>query len=216
MIDTLRRLLDAFGIVLTIPFWLPVRLSALAGRTLQVRLFQQASQAMALGPGEIGNVLRRCFYRMTLDACSDRCTISFGTIFSTPHAQVGRGVYIGAYCSIGACVIEDDCMLGTFVSVLSGKLTHRFDRTDIPMRLQGGEQSVVTLSRDCWIGNAAIILADVATGVVVGAGSVLTRTPAPMAIVVGNPAREVGRRGAQEPVVTGTIADLGASSTFPV
>jgi virginiamycin A acetyltransferase len=197
VIGLLRSLVDAVGFVVTIPFWLPVRLSAMLSRSVHVRMFQQASQALALGPGEIGNVLRRCFYRLTLDSCSDRCTISFGTIFSSPHARIGRGVYVGAYCSLGACSIEDDSMLGSFVSVLSGKLTHRFERTDIPIRHQGGEQAVVTLHRDCWIGNGAIILADVSTGTVIGAGSVLTRTPAPKSIAVGNPARVIGHRGAE-------------------
>jgi virginiamycin A acetyltransferase len=194
MMALIRLVFDIVGFAFTIPFWLPVIAVRRVHSGVSLRLFQQASQALALGPGDIGNLLRRCFYRMTLDQCSARCTISFGTIFSTPRARIGRGVYIGAYCSLGDCTIDDDCLLGSFVSVLSGKMTHRFSRLDIPIRMQGGELQHVAVGPDAWIGNGAIVFVSVPRGAVIGAGTVLTRTPEPMAVVVGNPGRTVSRR----------------------
>ena len=150
---------------------------------------------MALLPGEVGNVLRRGFYRMTILSCSKRCVISFGTIFSSHRIRIGDNVFIGAYCSIADCTIESDCMLGSFVSVLNGKETHRFERIDIPIRLQGGTSRPVTLYHDSWIGNSATVMVDIAVGAVIGAGAVVTRSPEPYSISVGNPARRVGVRG---------------------
>ena len=199
MISALRRLIDGVCVVLTTPVWLPVALAARLRLSLHVRLFQTGSQTVALLPGDPGNLLRRAYYRMTLEECSRRCTVAFGTIFSSPSARIGHGAYIGAYCTIGMVTIEQDCLIGSSVTILSGKLTHRFDRTDVPMRMQGGEPRRVTLHADCWIGNAAIVMVDIPSGVVVGAGAVVTRSPSAGAIVGGNPAREIGRRPLDTP-----------------
>ncbi|MCC7054108.1 MAG: hypothetical protein IT355_12660 [Gemmatimonadaceae bacterium] len=189
-----RFVFDAIAFLVTLPFWLPVRLAALVGGALHKRVFQSGSQTVALFPGDLGNLLRRAFYRVTLEACDARSTVCFGTILSSPRARIGAGVYIGAYCSLGEVTIEDDCLLGSMVTVLSGKMTHRFDRTDIPMRMQGGEVRRVTLHADCWLGNGSIVMVDIPSGVVVGAGAVVTKTPEPGVILGGNPAREIGRR----------------------
>lgn len=191
-VRTLFSLLEIAG---TFPVWGVVLLSRLIGKQLHARVFCTMSQALSILPGDPGNFVRRGFYRMTLDSCSARCTISFGTIFSSPHVTIGPYVYIGAYCSIADCRIEADCMLGSFVSVLNGKRTHHFDRVDLAIRLQGGESHPVTLHRDCWIGNGAIVMTDVGPGAVVGAGAVVTRMPDALSINVGNPARRVGTRG---------------------
>jgi len=52
----------------------------------------------------------------------------------------------------------------------------------------------VAIGADCWIGAAAVIMADIGEGTTIGAGSVVTK-PIPAGVVaVGSPARVI--RGA--------------------
>lgn len=81
-------------------------------------------------------------------------------------------------------------MMGPDVVILSGG--HVFDRTDIPMRLQGGKKSRPTvIGDDVWIGTRAIIMPGVriGSGVIIGAGAVVTKDVPDYAIVGGVPAK---------------------------
>jgi acetyltransferase-like isoleucine patch superfamily enzyme len=49
----------------------------------------------------------------------------------------------------------------------------------------------VALGRDCWIGEGAIIMADVGAGSIVSAGAVVLTSAPPATIVGGNPAKIV-------------------------
>jgi acetyltransferase-like isoleucine patch superfamily enzyme len=55
-------------------------------------------------------------------------------------------------------------------------------------------ERLVTIGQGAWIGNAAVILADVGQGAVVGAGSVVTRPVPPWAIAAGVPAKVLKSR----------------------
>ncbi|BCW49580.1 hypothetical protein StoSoilB13_19220 [Arthrobacter sp. StoSoilB13] len=68
----------------------------------------------------------------------------------------------------------------------------------------------VDIENDAWIGASAIVLGGVTVGegAVVGAGSVVTKDVEPYSIVVGNPARMIGKRfsAAQEQLHRSAIA----------
>jgi acetyltransferase-like isoleucine patch superfamily enzyme len=180
------------ALVLVLPAVAVYRLSALA---LDAdRAFHGASQGMSLLPGALGDYLRREFYRLTLDACSDDCCISFGTIFSKRGARVGRHVYIGTHCNLGLVTLGDDVLLASNVDVLSGGGQHRFEDPNKPVREQGGTFERVTVGADTWIGNRSVVMADVGERCVVGAGSVVTKPLDAHSIAVGSPARVVGSR----------------------
>ncbi len=156
--------------------------------------FQGYSQFLSLIPGTLGVFCRRAFYHLTLENTSLDCSIGFGTIIATPSAQIGPGTFTGAFCNIGDATLERDILIGSNVTILSGKNQHRFDRLDIPIRYQGGEFRRVTISQDVWIGNCAVVMADVGEHSVVAAGSVVVKAVPAFAIVAGNPARVVGSR----------------------
>lgn len=134
------------------------------------------------------------YYALTLRRCSRECTVSFGAIFSTPNCEIGRHVYIGAYCVISDSVIEDDALIGSRVHVISGKHVHSYTSLDLPIRLQGGIRVPVRVGRGTWVGDGAIVMADVGCECVIGAGSVVTREVADLSIAAGNPARVIGLR----------------------
>src|SRR5207244_70070 len=126
-------------------------------------------------PGLSGVYLRRAFYRLVTPQCGSGSVISFGTVFSHPRPRIGTNVYVGIYCSLGDITLEDDVLVGSYVSITNGSRQHGIERLDIPVREQPGQWPRVTIGRDTWIGDRAIVMADVGAHCVVGAGAVITK-----------------------------------------
>ena len=197
-----KRAVNAVATVMVFPLFAFYRLAVSLAPGRVDRIFQGYSQFASLWPGMTGEFLRRAFYRLTLRRCSPNCSIGFGTVFATPDVELGDGVYIGWYGNIGHASIGDNTLLGSNVTILSGKRQHHFDRLDIPIRHQGGTYAQVDIGDDVWIGNGAIILERVGRQAVVAAGAVVTAPVTERAIVGGNPARVIGQRGATTPPVS--------------
>lgn len=194
------------GLKILAPFlaWIVVAVPSYLVRWLEPldrnhKLFQFASQSLSLIPGKPGVYLRREFYRVVLRLQATDFEVEFGTIFAMRGSTIGRGVYIGSFCTIGLAHIGDDTLIGSNVDLVGGGRVHSFDRTDIPIRHQGGEIQAVRIGRDAWVGNSAVVLADVGDGAVIGAGSVVVKPCSPYGIFVGNPARLIRKRGASDP-----------------
>lgn len=191
-----KAVANGLALFAVLPSLVTYRLFAMLMPARRVEAFQARSQLLSLVPGKPGIYMRRAFYRRTLASCSSTCSIGFGTILSTPEARIGEHVYIGARCMLGLTTIGDDTLLGSNVDIMSGRNQHHIDRLDIPIRLQGGTLTRVTVGRDSWIGNGARILADVGDQSVVAAGSVVVKPVTDRTIVGGNPARILGSRTA--------------------
>lgn len=158
------------------------------------RTFPGWSQALCLFPGMIGIYLRRAFYAGALPHIGSGSVISFGTVFSHPTATVGKDAYIGLFCCLGDVGLADDVLIGSHVSIMNGSRQHGTERLDIPVREQPGVWPRISIGQDTWIGDRAIVMADVGEHCIVGAGSVVTKPVPNYAIVVGSPARIVGDR----------------------
>lgn len=144
-------------------------------------------QALSLVPGLPGKFLRRGFYYLTLRRGSLSSDIGFLSYFNDRRSEVGQGIYIGPGSVLGLVTIGDGCLLGSRVSVLNGDQQHAmgpdgrltaFDRLKAP-RVFLGEQT--------WIGEGAIVMADVGHHCIVGAGSVVSRPIPDGCVVAGNP-----------------------------
>jgi virginiamycin A acetyltransferase len=166
-------------------------LAAVVGRR---RAFPGWSQAVSLFPGLTGDYLRRAFYRGTVARFGTDAVVSFGTVFSSSKVSVGDNVYIGILCSLGEVTLEDDVLVGSHVSITNGNRQHGTSRLDIPVREQPGEWPRVKIGTDTWIGERAIVMADVGKHCIIGAGAVVTKPIPDFAIAVGSPARIVGDR----------------------
>jgi acetyltransferase-like isoleucine patch superfamily enzyme len=162
------------------------------------RAFPGWSQAVSLVPGLSGAYLRRAFYRLVFRRCGAGAWIGFGTVFSHPNCAVGSNAYIGVYCCLGEVTLEDDVLIGSHVSIMNGSRQHGTDRLDVPVREQPGEWPHITIGRDSWIGDRAVVMANVGQHCIVGAGSVVTKPLPDYAVAVGNPARIVRYRTAAD------------------
>ncbi len=182
---------------------LPAVLMYRAGATLfGQRAFAGWSQTFSILPGLSGVCLRYAFYRRVLHRCGDGASIGFGVLISHPTASIGRNVYVGNYCSLGAITLEDDVLVASHVSIMNGGRQHGIERLDIPVREQLGDWAHITVGCDSWIGERAIVMADVGRHCVVAAGAVVTKPVPDFAIVAGVPAKIIGRRGGESSMRT--------------
>ena len=74
---------------------------------------------------------------------------------------------------------------------MSGKGQHDFSDLDVPIKEQGGTFEKIVIGQNCWVGNGAMIMANIGANCVVGAGSVVIDDIPENAIVAGNPARVI-------------------------
>ncbi len=151
-------------------------------------IFALFAQALAVVPGFPGHWLRAAYYFGTLDRCSWEVRIGFGTLFSHRSVTIARHVSMGAYCMIGHARIGEDVMIGSRVSIPSGKRQH----LDEQGRLAPVARfEPVAIGAHCWIGEGAIVLADVGSGCIVSAGAVVIDAAPSAKLIGGNPARVI-------------------------
>jgi acetyltransferase-like isoleucine patch superfamily enzyme len=206
MKSCLRDFLTFAGVLLTFPLWLGARIERLAAKS--DAWFASCGQFLSLFPGLLGIFLRRGYYCMTLDSFSRDCSVGFGAWFSHPQCKIGANVYIGARCILGLCDIGDETLIGSNVDLLSGRHQHHFNDGLRPIREQGGTFSKVTIGRNCWIGNSAVVMADVGENCIVGAGSVIVKPIPPNSVAMGNPAIIKKTRGSERKIASPVEVNL--------
>lgn len=183
-----KMLVFALATVLVSPLILVASLEKALSRSEGV--FVGASQFLALLPGLAGAYLRAAFYWTTLERCHWEIRIGFGSLFTHRGATLGRNASMGAYCVVGHADIGEEVMMASRISIPSGKRQHfgedgrisaepRFDRVAIGDR--------------AWVGEGAIVMADVGRDCIVSAGAVVTHAMPDGTLIGGNPARVLKR-----------------------
>lgn len=145
----------------------------------------------ALATGELcigNNVGIGAFSRLVVST-------SFNLIGS--HIHIGNNVGIGEYSYLGGgggLTIGDDCIIGQYFSCHPEN--HHFEDLALPIRLQGVNRKGIRIGKDCWIGSKVTILDGVEVGdhCVIAAGSVVTKSIPPYAVVGGVPAKIIKLR----------------------
>jgi acetyltransferase-like isoleucine patch superfamily enzyme len=131
----------------------------------------------------------------------------YSVLIGAPISNMGEGITLGANSAIdaysfigssGFVSIGENVIMGQHVGFHPEN--HDFDRTDIPIRMQGTTRQGITIEDDVWVGSNAIFLdgARVGQGSVIGAGSVVRGEIPPYSIAVGVPAKVVRSRAPQE------------------
>lgn len=181
----LKRVIQ--GVSLTFAF--PAALVCGFGRWTAIwTLFGQAGASI---PGFVGSFWRAAFYLLTLEQSSIDVIISFGTFFSRRQVTLERNVSIGSYCVIGRAKIGARTQISSHVEVPGGRLQHVRDEHGRLSESRDSAMDQVTIGEDCWIGAAAVVLANVGARSTIGAGSVVTKDIAPDTVAVGVPAKAI-------------------------
>src|SRR5690606_17030607 len=79
--------------------------------------------------------------------------------------------------------------IASHVSIINGARQHGVERCDVSIREQAGAMPRVTIGEGSWIGERAVVMADVGRHCIVGAGAVVTKPIPDYAIAMGGPAR---------------------------
>lgn len=187
------------------------------------RVFMIVNYFISSWPTVLGGLtLRRVVWCRGLQHCGGR--VSFGdsfviTEFSSIsignqcsfmsrgflYSHNGGRIKVGDNCSFnhnvllgaadgGEIEIGDNVLIGPNVVLRASD--HVFDDTSLPIRSQGHRAGTITIDDDVWIASNVVITKDVhiGRGVVVGAGSVVTRDLPSMTICAGIPARPIRSR----------------------
>lgn len=177
-----KRLIYLLAIVIVSPFAVLYKLSRSGS------LFAGQAQFLSLIPGKTGSCLRVAYYYTTLQRCPLDGFIGFGSYFTNPEVEMGRGVYIGAFNIIGIASIGDHATIASHVSILSGKQQHGYKEIDKPIQEQKGNFVKIAIGSNCWVGNGAIVMANLGTQNVIAAGSVIAKDTGDYEVWGGNPA----------------------------
>jgi acetyltransferase-like isoleucine patch superfamily enzyme len=130
--------------------------------------------------------LRAAYYFGTLDDCAWEVHLGFGSLVTHRHARLARNVSTGAYCIIGHVAMGEGVRLASRVSIPSGKRQHLDESGQLS---DGTWFDRVTIGSGSWVGEGAIVMADVGRSCIVSAGGVVTATLPDACIAGGNPAR---------------------------
>ena len=188
MTTLLKSILQLFFLITAFPL---IALFWLTPSSQKKPMFIGISQLMSLLPGKIGSYFRNSFFNKTMTHCSNNGVIYFGSLFSDPDTEIYDNVYIGPQCNIGKSVIGKNTLIASGVHILSGKNQHNFSDLDTPIQQQGGNYQKIIIGEDCWIGNTAVIMANIGNKAIVAAGSVVVNEVPDYAIVAGNPAKVI-------------------------
>ncbi len=179
----LGPLLEALGALTALPF---VALAFLDGP--RDDFYMLGAQALALVPGALGTAARGAYYRRTLAEFATGAVVQFGSYFSKRGARVQERAGIGAYCVLGLVDIGPAVRIASRVSVTSG--LHYHGSAAEGVRSRDSVERVI-IGANTWIGEAAVIGADVGANCIVGMGSVVIQAVPDGSTVLGNPARRL-------------------------
>jgi maltose O-acetyltransferase len=149
----------------------------------------------------IGNIpshhIRRFFYRVKGIKIGKGSTLHMGIRFYEPkHIRVGEDSVIGEHSVLDG---RDKLIIGNHVDIASEVMIYNAEH-DIQSEHFDPITAPVVIEDYVFIGPRAIILPGITIGrgAVVGAGAVVTKNVAPMKVVGGVPAKEIGERTVKE------------------
>lgn len=183
----LKKAIFYLAALVTLPLILVTKTSSFLGIE-ETYIF--CAQLLSLIPGKIGSYVRVSFYHFTTSATSPECFVGFGTFFSKRNVRIGKEVSIGAYCVIGSVDIGEGTLIASKVSIPSGRHQHSIGDTaakeDETLKIE-----MISIGSHCWIGENALILADIGDRSIVGGGSVVVKPIPENVTAVGNPAKVI-------------------------
>jgi virginiamycin A acetyltransferase len=156
------------------------------------------AHAFSVLPGKSGMFMRRAYYRLTLDRCASNFCVGFGALFTHRHAVVEKDVYIGVYALVGSAHLGEGCLIGSRASLMSGTEQHALDEQGRWGPCDRTRLRQIKIGDYAWIGEGAIVMANIGAGTMVAAGAVVEQDVRGGILLAGNPSRFV-RKLREEP-----------------
>ncbi len=188
----IKMIIIAFFYLCIIPFGITAKLTyKLFGSQF---LFTMFAEFLSLIPSFPGYFSRGCYYQMTLAKADVELFTAFGTYVSKIETTIGKNVGIGGRTIIGFADIGDNTVIANNVSILSGARQHNFDDPESLIAGNDNHFNKMIIGKNVFIGEQAIIMANIGDKSIIGAGSVVVKEIPPYSIAVGNPAQVVKER----------------------
>ena len=157
------------------------------------RVYQFHAMLLSLIPGKIGQYIRASFYMQTLSKSSYDLLVGFCSWFAHPTAEVGKNVALGCFTIIGTVTFDDNVLVGSKVSILSGKFQHGGGLGENTINDDNLKYQRVFIGKNTWLGENSVVMGSIEDDCVVSAGSVVTKPMKSNMIAIGNPARFLSR-----------------------
>ncbi len=135
-----------------------------------------------------------------LESCAESVIVEFGAILNR-RAVLESGAYVGAYALIGWVHIGRNSLIGSRASIPSGGHQHRFLPSGTWSATDPSALRRVSIGANTWVGEGAVIMADVGEQCMVAAGAVVAAAVPDGIMVAGNPARFVRKITPQTEIV---------------
>lgn len=157
--------------------------------------FKTITLSISLIPGDFGMFVRRFFYNQTLNKCGKNLNISFGAFFVYPTAEVGDNFAMEEYSVVSRAKIGDDVVIAARCSLMSGAHHHDVDDLSTTFLHSKDGSKTIVLGDNIWVGTHSVIMNDISSGTVVGAGSIVTKVFDVNQVIFGVPAKKIRDRG---------------------
>jgi len=186
-----KRFFYLLGVIGSLPLILITWLEALLlGRQCE-RVFGSCKELLSIIPTFVGDFMRLGYYSAVCTHVSPDAVILFGSMIAHRDTILRRGVVVGVRTIIGKADIGENVLFGAGVALLSGKYQH-----GRPQNRGNGDPAVVefqtiAVGRNSWIGEKAVIMANIGENCTISAGAVLMKDAPDNATFMGNPARKV-------------------------
>ena len=147
--------------------------------------------------GKTAKRIRGFLARRVFASCGKNVNVEHGCHYGTGELiSLGDNSVLpldGRIC--GIAVIGNDVLMGPQTMIIGHR--HDYEDASTPVRLQGAEKSPVVIGNDVFIGARAILVGPchIGDGSIIGAGSVVRGDIPAYSVVIGNPAKVVGKRG---------------------
>ncbi len=189
--NLIRRLLFLLAVIWTLPLillsWIE---SALTGGKSE-KIYGSCKELLAATPTFFGDYSRSAFYWAVCRDVSTGIMFLYGSMIGHRDVSIKSHVIIGCYSIVGYAEIGEHVIIGSRVSLLSGRYQHGRPGEETEARDDGAEYTRIKVGDNAWIGEGALVMADIGRNATVGAGSVVYKEVPDDTTVLGNPARKV-------------------------
>ena len=153
---------------------------------------------------QISKLKTRIIAKALIRECGKNLKIGHSShIKGHKQISIGDNFFSGPYLylntnKISRIDIGHDVMLGPFVKLISGNhvLDYKYGPMNSAPHKKKGQDKGIKIEDDVWIGTSSILLDGclLSEGVVIGAGSIVTKYIPPYVIAAGNPAKIIKPR----------------------